>query len=499
MVRGYTSTGYENPDDIPQLFGEHRRTTKNGEGKDPGHLHVDTAGDKSGVMAGFVQMLQGNLGPGILTLPYVFTQGGVIITSAMLILVLLLTLYSMTLVLRAKRWVHAMPKWVSVAEADRPQTFQGIGRELLGSRGESIIIVFVAMMQLGICMVFFNFAATELMAVEEYFASENMTVSPLEDPNNGTVGASLQKPELILAATPIALALSLGKSPTIIVVSATIATGIMYVTIGTILFLVFWHFLNSFPGWDDVQFAPLKPTYLPIAFGNLVYTVTTSIGILIPIENSLGPRAKTKYGRIVTAAMLVTLMLDLSVGMLANFAFGPQHRESITAEFIEQGIGYADFIIVINCALALSVLLTYPLQFRPACEVVEAAFGLHVTVDEEGEQTLLLQDGAVKLSRWQTWGYIPVRSVLVFFTAALAAGVPELDLMVSLAGSFTACVLALMIPPAMDFAMMSQAGRWSVGRVLMNVFVIFIGICGLVGGTGATLLQICGIKMADLL
>ena len=53
----------------------------------PGHLHVDTAGDKSGVMAGFVQMLQGNLGPGILTLPYVFTQGGVIITSAMLILV----------------------------------------------------------------------------------------------------------------------------------------------------------------------------------------------------------------------------------------------------------------------------------------------------------------------------------------------------------------------------------------------------------------------------
>ena len=50
------------------------------------HLDADKAGD-SGVLAGFVQMLQGNLGPGILTLPFVFTQAGVILTSFMLVLV----------------------------------------------------------------------------------------------------------------------------------------------------------------------------------------------------------------------------------------------------------------------------------------------------------------------------------------------------------------------------------------------------------------------------
>ena len=52
----------------------------------PQHLDADKAGD-SGVLAGFVQMLQGNLGPGILTLPFVFTQAGVILTSCMLVLV----------------------------------------------------------------------------------------------------------------------------------------------------------------------------------------------------------------------------------------------------------------------------------------------------------------------------------------------------------------------------------------------------------------------------
>lgn len=54
--------------------------------KSPQHLDADKAGD-SGVLAGFVQMLQGNLGPGILTLPFVFTQAGVILTSCMLVLV----------------------------------------------------------------------------------------------------------------------------------------------------------------------------------------------------------------------------------------------------------------------------------------------------------------------------------------------------------------------------------------------------------------------------
>jgi hypothetical protein len=74
----------------------------------------------------------------------------------------------MRIVLRAKKWVHAQPKWIEVEESKRPQTFQAVGRELLGLRGEKVIIVFVAMMQLGICMVFFNFAATNLVAVEEY-------------------------------------------------------------------------------------------------------------------------------------------------------------------------------------------------------------------------------------------------------------------------------------------------------------------------------------------
>lgn len=492
MVSGYKNDGYTDPQSVP-LLGHQQQNADVGGKK---HLAADAPGD-SGVIAGFIQMLQGNLGPGILTLPYVFSQGGVIVSSAMLVLVLLLTLASMQIVIRAKKWVHSQPQWINVEEAERPQTFQAIGRELLGTKGEQVIIVFVAMMQLGICMVFFNFAATELIAVEEYYADKQNS-SVLVDPSEAT-HTPFEKPILIFCAAPIALALSLGRSPTIIVVSASMATAIMYTTIGTILFLVFWHVHAYFPGWDNVQWAPLNPAYLPIAFGNLVYTVTTSIGILIPIENSLGPRAKTKYSKIVTAAMLVTLLLDLSVGSLSNIAFGLQTRDTITAEFIQENIGHPNYIIGINCALALSVLLTYPLQFRPACEVVESALGVIDLEASSPEDDMLLQGGTRKISWWQKWGYIPVRAGLVLFTAGLAAGIKDLDLGVSLAGSFTACVLALMIPPTMDYMMMRADGHFPTGRVFIDVGLVIVGILGLIGGTGATLLKIVGVDVESML
>lgn len=84
-------------------------------------------------------------------------------------------------------------------------------------------------------------------------------------------------------------------------------------------------------------------------------------------------------------------------------------------------------------------------------------------------------------------------------TAALAAGVPELDLMVALAGSFTACVLALMIPPAMDFAIMRAEGEYPAVRVILDSTVVLVGILGLVGGTGTTLLKISGVDVDKLL
>lgn len=535
----------------------------------------ETKSKGSGRTAAFVQVLQGNLGPGILTLPYIFTTGGVVITSAMLATVLLLTLYSMSLVLNAKKWVHKSKKWINVADSQRPQSFQAVGRELLGKTGEKIIICFVVLMQLGICMVFLNFSAENMIAVEAYFRNTgNITCLPLDpdgiegfvpyDGDNDTddglpycddngvhtityvmiavvvgmlaevfavgisvksgvepigagvaiaigtavIGAivsvmatvgSLSKPELVFATAPLSLALSLGRSSKITVVSAAMATSIMYTSVGTVFFLVGSHFLYYYPGTDAIQVHPKKPYELPIVFGNLVYTVTTSIGILLPIENTLNARARAGYGVTVKSAMTCALILFLATGLLSNIAFGPQTEISVTAEFIKDDIGYPLWIVIINCLLALSVLLTFPLQFRPASEVVEML--LHAVPDSDVKDDIGLELEKVerKQTFWARFGYIPVRAVLVIITAVVAAFVPQLDLIVAFAGSLTSCVLAMMIPPAMDIAMMRADGHYSMLRMPLDCIVIFVGVGGLLGGSAASLMEIIGIDVCDIL
>jgi hypothetical protein len=142
------------------------------------------------------------------------------------------------------------------------------------------------------------------------------------------------------------------------------------------------------------------------------------------------------------------------------------------------------------------VILTYPLQFRPAAAVVETAFGVvDKTTVQAGESVSMQETGIDHLTKWQKWGFIPVRTGLVILTALLAASVPQLDLVISLAGSFTSSILAMMIPPAMDFAVMQRENKYNRIRIGFNLVLMFFGVVGLVAGTGATLLEILGIPL----
>ena len=116
--------------------------------------------------------------------------------------------------------------------------------------------MFVVLMQLGICMVFLNYSAENLMAVDHYYLSnENVTclipsnddkppfrarrdveVEPFgpqkhknETSCNADPAATFTKEQLVFMVTPAAWALSLGRSAMLITISTTMATLIMSV------------------------------------------------------------------------------------------------------------------------------------------------------------------------------------------------------------------------------------------------------------------------------
>ena len=120
-----------------------------------------------GALAAGIQMMQGNLGPGILTLPFIFSVGGMLPTSAIMMVVTLTTLYSMQLVLMCERWLREQDmanklKGGGVGQ-EGSYSFEAIGGRLLGERGRRLIVMFVVLMQLGICVVFLNYSAENLL------------------------------------------------------------------------------------------------------------------------------------------------------------------------------------------------------------------------------------------------------------------------------------------------------------------------------------------------
>ena len=121
-----------------------------------------------GALAAGIQMVQGNLGPGILTLPFIFSVGGMLPTSGMMVVVTLTTLYSMQLVLLCERWLREQDKIKTLgggAHAEEGSySYEEIGGRLLGERGRRLIVMFVVLMQLGICVVFLNYSAENLLA-----------------------------------------------------------------------------------------------------------------------------------------------------------------------------------------------------------------------------------------------------------------------------------------------------------------------------------------------
>eukprot|EP00041_Stephanoeca_diplocostata_P002767 m.29554 g.29554 ORF g.29554 m.29554 type:complete len:449 (+) comp13744_c0_seq3:245-1591(+) len=365
--------------------------------RSPNRRAEETPGN--GSFSACIQLLQGNLSPGMLILPFIFTIGGIATSSILVVVVVLLAWYAMRLVLRAKEWLHRTPKWISVADCDRPSSYQDIGRELLGRRAAYGITFCVLLLQLGTSIVFVSYAGENMCAVERYYVSrqnvsclipdtDDYPLDPQQTGNETTVmppctdddiggDTVLTKPIAVAALTPLALLLATGRTPSLVTVSTMCATALTALTLIMIGVLIGRHFTHFYPGAHDIQVTPDRPQDLLIVFGNLMYTATACIGIFMPIENAMRGGNRTQYGTVVTKAMTATLVLFLTVGILANVAFGRQQQPDIATAFVVNDAADAEYISVINVLLALSVVLTLPLQLRPVFHMIERYLRIH--------------------------------------------------------------------------------------------------------------------------
>jgi amino acid permease len=93
----------------------------------------------------FVLLVKGNIGPGCLALPFCFSMLGPLLSLPILLTIGIFCVYNMWLLVHCKRNQPGV------------KTYGELGLTMFGRWGEMIIDFFLAVMQLGICCVYFSF------------------------------------------------------------------------------------------------------------------------------------------------------------------------------------------------------------------------------------------------------------------------------------------------------------------------------------------------------
>ena len=342
----------------------------------------------------YINVLKANVGPGCLSLPYAFSQAGTVLGPVGFSVLAAMALYNMHLLLdcqdRLKR------------QGVAAKTYGDVAQHTLGDSGRALVDLFVVITQVGICSIYLVFFADSF---------------PVEAVNGGV---RLEHWQLVLAATPLPLALAYISEVKHLTPYSLAANVALAVSLLFVLLLV----ANQLQAVGSAEGLPLAVAgTLPLFVGNVVFSLE-GIGLVMPIANAA--RDRQRFPRVLTHGMLTSFAIFVSVGWLSYLAFGTISDGSITAELENRGLAGMELVNVLLC---VAILLTYPLQLRPAAEVLSQT----VNGTPPGNP-----------------GSFLFRSGIVVGTAGLAASVPNLGAIIGLCGSGGSAMLALIMPPLLE-------------------------------------------------
>ncbi|XP_075212048.1 proton-coupled amino acid transporter-like protein pathetic [Lycorma delicatula] len=217
------------------------------------------------------------------------------------------------------------------------------------------------------------------------------------------------------------------------------------------------------------------PLRIPIFFSTVLFAME-GIGTVLPIENSMKhPEKFLGCPGVLNTAMTVVVALYATVGFFGYLRFGEKTYASVTLNLPNEVFGETVKILV-----ALSVLLTYGLQFTVPSEIVWKRLGPKLSEDK------------------QEIGYYIMRGIMILGTVASGVALPSMPPFISLIGAICFSLLGLFIPSLLEIITFYEDGygrfQW---RFIKNVILIFISIFSLVSGSYASVLEIIAFYQHD--
>jgi amino acid permease len=463
----------------------------------------------------YVHLLKGYIGCGVLSLPWAVSQLGLPLGCVSIFIMSLWSSYNCWTVVKLKRFIEKTNNTPAAADtttasavssphssrfdmsetrsegAASSVTYPDVGHWAYGSSFHTYITACIIIQQLAICTVFLSFIGENVHAVLDFCGI--------------TILSRLQV--LSLALPPVLLLCFL---PTLRHLAPVMVAATMLILFGFICLASV-----GYIEWDDrpLHTPSLQWTKAPLALCAILYSFE-GICLVLPVESAMKePRdfQKAFVWSMASVACILAVVAGLSV-----VAFGYVSNGSITAFLLQE---YGDdkshtfYLMLVNTAVSVSILLTYPLQLFPAVELMAPIMAKYVHgVDDDDELDLVSfdplppidehdvmsvgslpshhdynnngtdgveNDESVNVSfqvrdRWSVLRRLMpqmilpgdsllLRALLVLSTYAVASLVPNVENLISLAGALAGSSTALLIPPILELAWIKQLQKGDAG------------------------------------
>ena len=433
-----------------------------------------------------LHMFKGSIGPGVLSLPYALSQSGICFLPVVLCLQAACA-YCMLLMVKMKQDLESRPATAHVS------SYGDVAAVALGGGlGRGVVDLFVVLQQLGICTVYFSFFATNVATLLADFGVGAF------GGGDDAGGPAQAPPLLVLVALPaLALLAQIRRWKTLAPFSL-VANVLIIAGVGIVFGIVLEQLFRA-GAHSPLPLVESAWPGLPVLFGQVLYAYECVCQVL-PLESELVD--SSRMYSVLNVSNVAYGIVMLAMAALPVLAFGAIEGGSVGAE-LQQLLPKSAAVIILNIAITLSVVLTFPVQFYPAIEVIETRLGLRDDAPPLRASLLQAQGPscasaleppaateAPKLppppGRAVAAKRAQLRLAAVGATAALAASVPHLGLVISLCGSFNAPMLAVILPPLLANRTL-ECGR---GRRALHLAIAAAGAVGSAAGTAASIVRI---------
>ncbi|BFZ57845.1 hypothetical protein PYCC9005_004900 [Savitreella phatthalungensis] len=351
--------------------------------------------EEAGSTKTFFLLLKSFIGTGVLFLPKAFRNGGLIFSSAMLLFVSFITCVAFHLLLQCRR--------------KHPGGYGDIGQAVAGPRMRNIILISVALSQVG------------FVCAGVIFTAENMR-SFLDAVTGG--GPPLSTNALIAIQIALLLPLALVRNISKLGSAALLADVFILAGLAYIWYYDTWKIVHQKGLQKGVVM--FNPSDFALTIGSTIFTFE-GIGLILPIQQSM--KKPQHFSKLLYGVMALITVVFAAVGFLSYAAFG----DTTKVEIIDNLPQTNKLVNAVQCLYSLAILVGTPVQLFPAVRILEG----YVFGRRSGKRDTT--------TKWKKNGFRVLVTIIAGVIAA--AGADDLDKFVALLGSI-ACVPLVYIYPA---------------------------------------------------